>query len=83
MIEFIEKRPSYCTCESAKPIVNLPPTDRMRMAGFNGPKPPKLEECMMHFFGEQLTGAHDAMVDVLACARIYHHLTRKVEQCPS
>lgn len=67
-------RGRFCTMEAASPIVNLPPTDRMLAAGFNKPKPPKLEECIRHFFGEDLTGAHDALVDVRACARVFFHL---------
>jgi DNA polymerase III subunit epsilon len=63
-----------CTMEIAAPIVNLPPTERMLRAGFNKPKAPKLEECIQHFFDENLNGAHDAMVDVRACARLYFHL---------
>ena len=66
--------PHDCTMELAAPIVNLPPTSRMLAAGINKPKPPKLEECIKHFFGEELEGAHDAMVDVEACKRIYWHL---------
>jgi DNA polymerase-3 subunit epsilon len=73
-IEAIEARPSFCTCTTAGPIVNLPPTDRMRAAGFTKPKPPKLAECIKHFFGEELPGAHDALIDVRACARIYFHM---------
>jgi DNA polymerase-3 subunit epsilon len=64
----------FCTMEVATPIINLPPTERMIAAGFNKPKPPKLEECVKHFFGEELDGAHDAMVDVTACRRVYLHL---------
>lgn len=64
----------FCTMEAASPIVNLPPTERMLAAGFNKPKPPKLEECVQHFFGEALDGAHDAMIDVTACRRVYFHL---------
>lgn len=64
----------YCTMEAATPIINLPPTERMIAAGFNKPKPPKLEECIRHFFGEDLDGAHDAMIDVRACRRVYFHL---------
>lgn len=74
MIEFIEARPSFCTCAAAKPILNLPPTDRMMASGFNGPKPPKLEECIKHFFDEELSNAHDAGADAMACSRIYFHL---------
>lgn len=73
-VEMRLKKPLYCTMESAKPIVNLPPTERMRAAGFNGPKTPKLDECIRHFFNEDLAGAHDAMTDMLACKRVYLHL---------
>lgn len=76
VIEGIERRASYCTCEKSKPIVNLPPTEKMIAAGFNGPKPPKLEECIRHFFDEDLPGAHDALVDARACARIYRRLVK-------
>jgi len=59
---------------AAAPIVNIPPTPKMLAAGFNKPKSPKLEECIKHFFGEELPGAHDAMIDVIACRRIYFHM---------
>jgi DNA polymerase-3 subunit epsilon len=61
----------FCTMEAASPIMNLPPTERMVAAGFNKPKPPKLSECIEFFFGEKLEGAHDALIDVRACARVY------------
>lgn len=66
--------PSFCTMEAATPIINLPPTDRMKAAGFNKPKPPKLEEAIRFFFDEPLDGAHDAMVDVVACRRVFFKL---------
>lgn len=65
---------SYCTMETSKPIINLPPTDKMVSAGFNKPKAPRLSECVKHFFDEDLIGAHDALVDVRACVRVYRHL---------
>jgi DNA polymerase-3 subunit epsilon len=67
-------KPLYCTMEAATEIVNLPPTERMLAAGLNKPKAPKLEECIRHFFDEKLSGAHDAMVDVEACRRVYFKL---------
>jgi len=67
-------KPTFCTMEASAPIVNLPPTERMIAAGFNKPKAPKLEECVRHFFDEALDGAHDAMIDVAACRRVYFHL---------
>lgn len=75
MIELIEARQYYCTCNSAKAIVNLPPTAKMIAAGFKGPKSPNLAECIKHFYGEDLEGAHDALVDARGCARIYRALT--------
>lgn len=68
------KRLRFCTMDAAAPIVNLPPTARMLAAGYNKPKAPRLEEAVSHFFGETLEGAHDALVDVRACARIYFHM---------
>lgn len=76
-IEAIEARPSYCTCNGATPIVNLPPTDKMLAAGIKRPKSAGLGECIKHFFNEDLEGAHDALVDARACARIYFRLTEK------
>jgi DNA polymerase-3 subunit epsilon len=68
------RKPLFCTMEAASPIIKLPPTEKMRAAGFDKPKPPKLEECVQHFFNETLDGAHDAMVDLVACRRVYLHL---------
>jgi DNA polymerase-3 subunit epsilon len=73
-IEAIENRAAYCTMTAAKPITKLPPTDKQLAAGFSGFKSPKLEECMRHFFGEDLPGAHDGLVDARACARVYFAL---------
>lgn len=64
--------PYVCTMRSASPIINLPPTPKMIAAGFNKPKAPNLGECMKHFFNEDLEGAHDALVDVRACKRVFH-----------
>lgn len=56
----------HCTMLTATPICNI------RTA--KGPKWPKLEECVKIFFDETLEGAHDALVDVRACARVHKHL---------
>lgn len=71
---------SFCTMTAATHIVNLPPTEKMVAAGFNKPKPPKLAECIQHFFGEELIGAHDALVDVRACVRVFRHLSSLNEE---
>lgn len=66
--------PRECTMKMATPIVNLPPTPKMVAAGFNKPKAASLSECVQFFFGEDLAGAHDALVDVEACKRVYFHI---------
>lgn len=70
--------PTFCTMKRSQNIVNLPPTPAMIRSGRNWPKPPKLEECIEHFFGESLDGAHDALVDVRASIRVFRHLTEKL-----
>lgn len=69
---------SICTMKAATPIVNIPPTPKMVAAGFNKPKNASLSECIKHFFDETLEGAHDALVDVRACLRVYRHLNPAV-----
>lgn len=64
----------FCTMAAASPVCRMPPTAKMAAAGFTKFKPPKLSEAYLHFFGEPLIGAHDALVDVRACARIYFAL---------
>jgi DNA polymerase-3 subunit epsilon len=72
-------KPTFCTMNASAPVVNIPPTEKMLAAGFTKPKAPKLEECVKHFFGEELSGAHDAMIDVIACRRVFFHL-KSLEQ---
>lgn len=66
----------FCTMNAAAPICNIPPTAKMKAAGFNKPKAPSLTECTKLFFNEELAGAHNAMVDVRGCARVYFHLIK-------
>jgi DNA polymerase III subunit epsilon len=62
---------SYCTMQTSKPILKLPPTDKMLAAGRGGFKTPKLSEAYEHFIGEEMVNAHDAMVDVTATLAVY------------
>lgn len=71
--------PAFCTLYKSKFIVNLPPTPKMIAAGMPGPKAPKLEECVRHFFDENLEGAHDALVDVEASMRVFWHLVNELK----
>ncbi len=66
-----------CTAEICEPVLRLPPTARMKATGFgNKFKKPSLAECYRGFFGEELVGAHGALVDARACARVYFHVAR-------
>lgn len=69
--------PNFCTLNRSKYIICLPATERMMAAGVPGPKSPNLGECIRHFFGETLEGAHDAMVDISATMRVFWHLVRE------
>ena len=65
---------TFCTMESSRNHVAIPPTDRMAAAGFTQHKSPSLAEAYKHFTGKDLVGAHDALVDVLATIEIYEHV---------
>lgn len=72
--DFIGTRPSFCTAAKSRALVQAPPTDKMLAAGQKHAKPPKLSECVRHFFGCEIEGAHDALVDSKWCAATYWHL---------
>ena len=38
---------------------------------------PKLSEVMQNFFNAEMCGAHNAMVDVRACSRVYHEIMKR------
>lgn len=64
----IEKK--VCTMEST--------TDLLRLPGNYGKfKWPKLSELHEYLFGQNFDGAHDAMVDIQACARCYFELQNR------
>ena len=68
----------FCTMAAMKPIMEMPPTEKSVKAGFgNTFKPPKLAEAIMYLFGEELKGAHDALVDTEACMRIHRWLIQE------
>lgn len=66
-----------CTCDASLDIVKAPPTEKMVAAGRTGYKRPSLIEAHRHFFGEGFEGAHDALVDTRACARVYFELLER------
>lgn len=56
--------PTFCTMREMTDIVGIP-------GNYGKCKWPKLSEAYEFCFGRQLNGAHDALVDVRACAEIY------------
>lgn len=71
---FMTGKDVYCTMEGSRNLVKSPPTEKMIAANMHGFKSPKLSECYRHFYNEELEGAHDALVDTEACARVYFTL---------
>lgn len=58
----------FCTMKASTKICKLP-------GGYGGEyKWPSLQEAHKILFGTNFEGAHDAMADVKACARVYGHL---------
>ncbi|MBL4866367.1 MAG: 3'-5' exonuclease [Pseudomonadales bacterium] len=70
-IDAFEDRDKYCTMRESTKIVQCPPTAKMKAAGRNHFKNPNLSEAYKHFTGKELSGAHNAMVDVKACMNVY------------
>lgn len=76
-----------CVMRLATPMVNLPPSEKMRAAKSRRPKPPKLTEAYQHFFGVVFDGAHSALADAQAALDVWRHIKGeevvKVEVSPS
>lgn len=68
-----------CTQLISTPILKLPPTEKMKRAGFLKNKSANLGEAYLYFTGQPLEGAHSAMVDVKACATVYFAARDKTE----
>lgn len=67
--------PRFCTMDSTTDLCKLP-------GRYPGKwKWPKLIEAHRHFFNEDFDGAHDALADVRACARIHKHLIQMENAC--
>lgn len=65
---------AICAAKMATPVVQLPPTAKMKAAGRNHFKTPNLGEAYKFFTGKTLENAHSALVDVKACMEVYFRL---------
>ena len=64
-------KPGLCTQVLASPICKLPPTAKMRQAGRNKFKTPKLGEAYERIVGKPFVEKHDALHDARACRAVY------------
>lgn len=71
---------TFCCMRAAGPIMNLPPTTRMLVAGLDKYKPPNLAEAHQFFCGEGFTGAHGALADARACMRVHQQIIKRSTQ---
>lgn len=76
--------PAFCTQKFSKPLLKLPPTERMKQTNFrNSYKAPNLREAYFWATGKELTGAHNAMYDVLAVKAVFQALEREAGKAPA
>lgn len=61
----------FCTMRTATPVCKILHADPRHDQDY---KWPRLNEAYRHFFGQELEGAHDALVDVRACRDVYLEL---------
>jgi|SRR6185437_3224181 len=72
----MNKMNKYCTMRSATPVLKLQRPNAQSKNNHNY-KWPTLTECMQFFFNEDHANAHDALADVIACARVYQELKNR------
>ena len=61
----------WCTMKAAVPVVKVLHANPRHDKDY---KYPKLEECVRYFFDREISGAHDALVDVRECIAVYKAL---------
>jgi len=67
-----------CTMRLATPLLKLPATEKMVAAGRGKSfKAPNLAEAHVGLLGREMTGAHNAMFDVIACMAIHKEIKRR------
>ena len=72
------KKPVVCTMLKSLNVLKLPPTEKMKRAGFGPYKSPNLQEAYRGLVDPGgFEGAHDAMADVTACRKVLFSLIEK------
>lgn len=72
MYRVFQEQTPICTMDLTTDICKLPFATKKTFG--KKYKWPKLQEAYKHFFNEDIVGAHDALNDVRACARIFRYL---------
>ena len=72
----LKEMPSICTMENSVNICKIPPTEKMKKAGYNNYKNPSLQEVYAKLFNENFSNAHNAMADVIACKAVFEELRK-------
>ena len=70
IIDLFLKKDFYCTMEHGMPIANITFKNSKKI------KSPKLIELYKFFYNEEFDGAHNAEVDVIACAKCYFKMIK-------
>lgn len=70
-------RDIFCTMQATTSICKIPSP-----YGYSDFKWPKLQEAYKHIFNCEFCGAHDALADVRACAKIYFWLKEQELNAP-
>jgi len=73
--EFNSSFDEFCCMRRATPLCKIPSPYHQGEY-----KWPNLQEAHRFFFGEDFKGAHGALADALACARIYFHIINLSQQ---
>lgn len=72
----VDKR-HFCTMQEMTGVCQIPASEKQKRAGFGEWKKSKLVEAYWHAFGEGFEGAHDAMADCRATARLYQWIKER------
>ena len=75
--EFLRKSIDHKLFDTLRICTKLASTDYCKLPGQYGYKWPKLSELHIKLFGEDFEDAHDALVDVEACARCFFELAKR------
>lgn len=75
--EFLRTDIDHALFETIRVCTKEEATDYCRIPGNYGYKWPRLSELHIKLFGEDFSGAHDALIDVEACARCFFELIKR------